>query len=847
MKTSIGLKLGFWLALLGILSTALTGYYAYTESRELLVKSAEDKLLTATRVLAHRFTYSLEEISNDVKLIATLPVIAEVADNSDRPKAAVKHQLAEIFARLLEAHPEYVQIRLIGAADHGLELVRVDRDLDGPTIIPEDKLQEKSHYPYVFRTLKIAPGQFYVSRINLNRERGAHQGLGKPTLRIATPVQASDGTIFGIVVINVDLDKLFTVLRKNIPDNLMVYLTNHEGDYLINPDITKTFGFDHGKRELIQDEFKEAKLIIDRKKPDIVLNTRDKNDAKDAFVSAFVKVPFGTMAENRFVIMGLSTPLENVLKETTGLGYNFIQITLLFSLLAILIAWILSRILSKPLNVMAEAVSQFSAGKAITDLPVSRNDEIGYLARSFLSMASKLNLQVDQLQDKQLHLDYLAHHDQLTSLPNRLLFLDRLVQAIHKAHRGQEQLAVVFIDLDRFKHINDSLGHFVGDQVLKIAASRLKEHVRENDTISRLGGDEFTLIVEEIQGPTDVVHIAQKLISLFNEPFVIEGRTFYLSCSIGISTYPENGLDANELLRNADAAMYKAKELGRNNFQFYTEDMTKNALQHVLMETSLRKALERDELVLHFQPQIAVNTSEIIGMEALVRWHHPENGLLMPRDFIPLAEETDLIVDIGEWVLRAACKQIKRWHDEGLNPGPVAVNISSKQLQKNGFIATINRVLRDAGCKPHCLELELTEGTIMHDSARCISILSEIKKLGIGIAIDDFGTGYSSLSYLKQLPISKLKIDRSFVRDIPQSTDDVAIAQAIISLARCMNLTVIAEGVETVEQLCFFKNENCDGAQGYFFARPLPVEAITELLTSPTLPMKDNACKKASI
>jgi len=847
MKTSIGLKLGFWLALLGILSTALTGYYAYTESRELLVKSAEDKLLTATRVLAHRFTYSLEEISNDVKLIATLPVIAEVADNSDRPKAAEKHQLAEIFASLLEAHPEYVQIRLIGAADHGLELVRVDRDLDGPTIISEDKLQEKSHYPYVFRTLKIAPGQFYVSRINLNRERGAHQGLGKPTLRIATPVQASDGTIFGIIVINVDLDKLFTVLRKNIPDNLKVYLTNHEGDYLINPDITKTFGFDHGKRELIQDEFKEAKLIIDEKKPDIVLNTRDKNDAKDAFVSAFVKVPFGTMAENRFVIMGLSTPLENVLKETRGLGYNFIQITLLFSLLAILIAWFLSRILSKPLNVMAEAVSQFSAGKAITDLPVSRNDEIGYLAKCFLSMASKLNLQVDQLQDKQLHLDYLAHHDQLTNLPNRLLFLDRLVQAINKAHRGQEQLAVVFIDLDRFKHINDSLGHFVGDQVLKIAASRLKEHVRENDTISRLGGDEFTLIVEEIRGPSDVVHIAQKLISVFNEPFIIEGRTFYLSCSIGISTYPQNGLDANELLRNADAAMYKAKEMGRNNFQFYTEDMTKNALQHVLMETSLRKALELDELELHFQPQIAVNTSEIIGMEALVRWQHPENGLLMPRDFIPLAEETDLIVDIGEWVLRAACEQIKRWHDEGLNPGPVAVNISSKQLQKNGFIATINRVLRDAGCKPHCLELELTEGTIMHDSARCISILSEIKKLGIGIAIDDFGTGYSSLSYLKQLPISKLKIDQSFVQDIPQSADDVAIAQAIISLARCMNLTVIAEGVETVEQLCFFKNENCDGAQGYFFARPLPVEAITELLTSPTLPMKDNACEKASI
>jgi diguanylate cyclase (GGDEF)-like protein len=636
------------------------------------------------------------------------------------------------------------------------------------------------------------------------------------------------------------------VLRKDIPDNLKVYLTNHEGDYLINPEITKTFGFDHGKRELIQNDFKKAKLIIDEKKSDIVLNTRGENDANDAFVSAFVKVPFGTLAENRFVIMGLSIPLENVLQETRLLGLNIVQITLTFSLLAILIAWFLSRVLSKPLNVMAEAMSQFSAGKAIADLPVNRNDEIGYLAKCFLSMASKLNLQVDQLQDKQLHLDYLAHHDQLTNLPNRLLFLDRLVQAIHKAHRGQEQLAVVFIDLDRFKHINDSLGHFVGDQVLKIAASRLKEHVRENDTISRLGGDEFTLIIEDIQDPSNVVHIAQKLISVFNEPFIIEGRTFYLSCSIGISTYPQNGIDANELLRNADAAMYKAKELGRNNFQFYTEDMTENALQHVLMETSLRRALELDELVLHFQPQIALKTSEIVGMEALIRWRHPEYGLLMPKDFIPLAEETGLIVDIGEWVLRAACQQIKRWHDKGLNPGPVAVNVSSKQLQKNGFISTITRILRDTSCKPQCLELELTEGTIMHDSAQCITILKEIKKLGIGIAIDDFGTGYSSLSYLKQLPISKLKIDRSFVQDIPQSADDVAIAQAIISLARCMNLTVIAEGVETIEQLCFFKNEDCDGAQGYFFAQPLPVDAITELFSSPALPIRDLACEKAS-
>ena len=836
MRLSVGLKLGFWLALFGILSTGLTGYYAYTKSRTLLIKSAEDKLLTATQVLAHRFTYSLAEITSDVKLIASLPMARDIANSQSKPEESLaqENQLAEILASVLTSHPEYFQIRLIGAKNFGREIVRVDRDSTGIKIITGHDLQEKGHFPYVFEALRLPPGEFYVSRINLNRERGAHQGLNKPTLRIATPIKSDDGKVFGIVVINVDLNRMFNLIRTDIPDDIKVFLTNDEGDYLIHPDASKTFGFDLGRRFMIQNDMKSTNRILDGQDNNIVLDTTNEEVSENACVASFVRVPFGLAAEHRFVMMGLSTPLENVLRETHILGLNIVQITLFFSVLAIIISLILSRVLAQPLNLMAKAVGQFAAGNPLSELPLKRNDEIGYLAKSFLAMTSKLSAQVGELQEKQHHLDYLAHHDQLTDLPNRLLFLDRLNQAIIKAHRNKAQLAVLFIDLDRFKHINDSLGHFVGDEVLKIAAKRLQEHVRQEDTISRLGGDEFTIIVEKMHSPADVIVVAQKFISAFKRPFVVERHEFYLTCSIGISIYPQNGKKADELLRNADAAMYKAKEQGRNNFQFYSEDMTEKALQHVVMETSLRRALEQDEFVVFYQPLIDLATSRIIGMEALVRWQNPELGLIPPNEFIPLAEETGLIIPLGERVLFTACKQIKAWYDLALSPGRVAVNLSGKQLQMEDLVGIIQKVLDRTECRPEWLELEVSEGFYMLEPEHSIAILNQIQKMGVELAIDDFGTGYSSLSQLKQLPISKLKIDRSFVKDIPHDPDDEAIARAVIALAKSMRLRVIAEGVETMEQLRFLSQEGCDEVQGYIYSRPIPADQMTDMLKKHT-------------
>lgn len=570
LRFNFSLKLGLWLALFGILSSALTGYYAYTASRALLTRSAETKLLTSSQVLARRVTYTLDQIVHDVRFIDALPTLHRFADRRLTPaeRAVQQRKLEEIFISLMVAHAEYFQIRVIGADDHGRELVRVDRDNIGICPVRGADLQEKGHFPYVFEALRLPPGTLYFSHINLNRELGAHQGLNKPTLRIAMPIQGGDGASFGIIVINVDLDGMFGRLRADLPEEIKVLLTNDEGDYLIHPDPAKTFGFDHGRRIRIQDDVPATAPILDRNRNNLVLTLADA-DTDGKAVGAFVRVPFDPRSERHFLMVGLTTPLDKVRFDSRALGFNIIRIALIFSLLALAVSFLLSRVLTRPLDAIARAIGQFETGRPITGLPVERNDEIGYLAKSFLSMTSRLNSQVDQLKNRELHLDYLAHHDQLTGLPNRILFLDRLVQAIHKASRNGRQFAVMFIDLDKFKEINDNLGHHVGDTVLKQAALRMQSAIRDEDTISRLGGDEFTMIVEELDHPQQCLHIAEKLVALFQQPFAVDDSMVELTCSIGISMFPTDGDQAEALLHCADAAMYQAKKKGRNNYQLY--------------------------------------------------------------------------------------------------------------------------------------------------------------------------------------------------------------------------------------------------------------------------------------
>jgi|GEM_PF-1154760 len=438
-----------------------------------------------------------------------------------------------------------------------------------------------------------------------------------------------------------------------------------------------------------------------------------------------------------------------------------------------------------------------------------------------------LNIQEELRQQKNI-LSHQATHDALTNLPNRVLFIDRLDQSIKKAQRYKSQVAVLFIDLDRFKEINDSLGHSYGDQVLVKIAERLKNSVRAFDTISRLGGDEFTLVLEYIR-LEDVHKITSKLLSCLRKKLTINDHELYITCSIGISIYPQDGSNSETLLKNADAAMYKAKENGKNNYHFYTSDMSQKAFDRILMETNLRQAISNNELVLYYQPQVDASTDLLLGMEALVRWQVPNGEMIPPNHFIPLAVDTGLINQIDEWVMESACTASVKWNKAGLNPGRIAVNISVKELYQKDFIDRLKQIFKRTGCLPEWIELEITEDYLMKDPEKSADLLAQIKAMGVQLAIDDFGTGYSSLSYLKRLPINKLKIDQSFIRDIPKDSDDKSITCTIISLAKNMNLNVIAEGVETKEQRDFLVQHGCNNIQGYYYHKPMPAYELETL------------------
>jgi diguanylate cyclase (GGDEF)-like protein/PAS domain S-box-containing protein len=424
----------------------------------------------------------------------------------------------------------------------------------------------------------------------------------------------------------------------------------------------------------------------------------------------------------------------------------------------------------------------------------------------------------------------LADHDQLTGLPNRRLLIDRFNQVLARARRYNSLAAFLFLDLDRFKTINDSLGHAIGDELLKAVAGRLKKCIRSADTVARIGGDEFTIVVQDIKSVGDITKLVEKIFSLFDLPFGLQGNELFVTTSMGISIYPNDGEDANTLIKNADIAMYKAKNQGRNNYKLYTPAMNQRAMERLKLENKLRRATEREEFILHYQPQVEVKTGKIVGMEALVRWIDPEKGIISPADFIPLAEETGLIVPIGEWVLQAACKQQVIWREKGLNNVKVAVNISIRQFQQPEFLNILTNTLKKTGIEPSHLELELTESIIMDDVEKTIDLLREIISMGIKLAIDDFGTGYSSMEYLKKMPLSCLKIAMPFVHDICVNKDDKAISIAIIKLAHSLGLNVIAEGVEDKKQYELLESLQCDIIQGYLVSKPQPVNEIEGFL-----------------
>ncbi len=436
---------------------------------------------------------------------------------------------------------------------------------------------------------------------------------------------------------------------------------------------------------------------------------------------------------------------------------------------------------------------------------------------------------ISELKRSEARISYLATRDPLTELPNRLLFNDRLEQGLIAARRKRDKLAVLFLDLDRFKNINDSLGHHVGDLLLKEVSVRMAACIRKGDTLSRLGGDEFVVTLGGLMQASDAAQVALKIITALRRPLTVGEHQLNTSCSIGISIFPNDGEDSRELMKNADTAMYHAKEQGRNNFKFFSPEMNRRAVERQQLETELRLALEQEQFVLHYQPQADLRTGELVGMEALIRWQHPERGLVPPLSFIPVAEESGLIGLIGRWALRTACLQNRAWQLAGLPKLKVAVNISALQLNNPvAFTEDVINILADSGLDAHYLELEMTESVLLKNVSENVAILKRLGEIGVLMAVDDFGTGYSSLAYLKQLPIDTLKIDRTFVRDIEADPDDAAIIQAIIAMAHGLDLRVTAEGVETEGQLAALRRLGCDEFQGFLLSKPLPAQDFSD-------------------
>ena len=574
MKLGIVWRTGIALALVGVLASGLTGYYGFTESRALLQSAAEQRLLTATRVLARQLSVGLDNASRDVLMVAqhpgTLGLLQTWESQTPNSRGST---MAALFDTILHTHPEYFQMRLIAAADHGAERVRVDRSDEGLLRVFEEDLQEKGHYPYVMETLRLPAGAVYVSRASINHEMGAHAGRHSPSLQVATPVYDAQQQALGLIVVNIDLARLFKQLAADLPDTLSLYLSNSQGDFLIHPDPKQAFAFDRGQRALVQDAFPDTrKLIGDHVEdgPQQLVTLQATDTPEQALVAAFVRQPLVGLHNDEGFVIGLGQPLRSVLADADQLGRTSLRIVLAFSALAIVLAALLARRLSKPLHQLLRALREFGQGAhdAPLPLPVTRHDEFGILARAMAEMQTQIRGQFASLELKQQELDRLASHDTLTGLPNRRLFMDRLTQAMARARRSHNQLAVLFIDLDNFKDINDTLGHEAGDDVLNTMGQRMSALVREVDTVARIGGDEFIILLDGADNQAEITQIAQRMVDTLQRPVTYRGQQLACGASIGIGCFPQDGEDITSLIAAADQAMYLAKQSGRNQLRF---------------------------------------------------------------------------------------------------------------------------------------------------------------------------------------------------------------------------------------------------------------------------------------
>ena len=712
------------------------------------------------------------------------------------------------LSRLLSSADVFEELTLMDS--RGQELDRVSRRVP----VSPAELGDRSGADEFL--LPIASGDVYYSPVRFD------QMSGEPLMTLAVPlIDARSAQVTRVLAAEIRLKKVWDLVAGiRVGDSGSAYIVNPMGE------------------------------VVAHRNPSVVLSGTsfalpDRDGIHHGLAGGMVVLasePIRLGSQTLHVVV--ERPLSEALAPTIRSVLTIAGLLVIALAAAAALAFMAVRRIVRPIQALAATAKTINAGDLSPPIEVHGKDEVGQLADSLRLMVDRLKSAFSALREKVRELEtevaerkraektvkHLAHHDDLTDLPNRTLLKDRLTMALAQARRNKQMLAVMFLDLDRFKVVNDTAGHTEGDELLKIVSGQLKQLVREGDTVARVGGDEFVLLLPTIARVGDVTEVAKRIIDSFRRPSVLAGHEFHITSSIGITIFPTDGDDADTLLTNADMAMYHAKGQGRDNYQFYTPALNTSILERLALENDLRHGLEREEFVVYYQPQVNISTGQIVGVEALLRWQHPDRGLVMPMEFIPVAEETGLIVPLGEWVLRTACAQAKAWQDAGLSPLRMAVNLSARQFQQRDLAEKVRQILQETGLDPHCLQLEITEGVAIQDVDFAIMMLRHLKEMGVQIAIDDFGTGYSSLSYLRRLPIDVVKIDQSFVRDLTTNPKDAEIAATVISMAHNLDLGVVAEGVETEEQLAFLKQRDCDEMQGYLFSRPVSAEALQEIL-----------------
>lgn len=797
-----------------VLPLLVLGWSAYS----LLMEDARDRTQYQVTTLLEQIRFHTESMLQTARANASLfasatPVTEYIlADPDDRRKAALRTEVQDLLFNYQLAYPEYYEIRILSRT--GQEELR---SVIGNV---ENRSTDESATSY-FRGTSNKPGVIYTEFFdNPDNDKPALLASKPLTIISSGSHGESHGEVYGYLVLTIDLGIMGKLAQsEKVGNSGQVFFTDSRGKILFHPSASQI-----GKT-IPPALFSNISEAAGR--------SRSYNYRHDGDVTHYQ----GIKLHNWLYAFAVYNE-DEFIDKSISLGRSVTIITCLAILVTIaFLLGILRSLLIKPIQQLSIAAREMGHGQVLVPINVESDDEIGDLANTFREMGENLNHYHEQVR-------YVAYHDSLTGLPNRLLFKDYLTRATAEARRNHQELTILFLDLDNFKRINDTLGHQAGDSLLEAFSDRLSGCLRQTDVIAhsshdtstsvmaRLAGDEFIIMLPRTTGSSQAQKVAQRILDSVKTPFNINKQELHISTSIGIALYPEDGQNADDLIKNADIAMYHAKKSGRNNYQFYSRKMNEQALLKLKIESRLRHAVENNELEIHYQPQLSLETGMITGAESLIRWRDGESGMIPPDVFIPIAEEYGLIIPISEWLIHEACRQAQEWLDMYNNPITIALNISAIHLNGRELGTLIARNLEATGYDPRLLELELTETSILNDPELAIETLGQLQDMGLQTSLDDFGTGYSSLNYLMRLPLDKLKIDRSFIQNLDKDTRGKAIVSAIIAMAHSLDLEVIAEGIEDVTHLELLRNMRCDIVQGYYIARPMPSIEFEKMLAT---------------